>query len=201
MRALLSVPLIALLAALGACAHAPLVGPNTVEPMEPGAYAKLMRANTLRTDQYSGFYQTFQADVTIMTTEVQNAVLRQQGNFLQWDQRQYQQAREKAVQEANAYAKFFLRFYAPNRDYDDLAKGKTIWKVFLDYSGNRFEGKVTKRMEKLIELQTLFPNMDGFSTAYDVTFNVPMTTLEQGTLKVVLTSGLGQAEFTFPKAK
>jgi hypothetical protein len=109
--------------------------------------------------------------------------------------------REKVVEENGAYAKFLLRFYTPERDYDDLDKPKTIWKTYLDYGGSRFEGKVTKIKDKLVELQTLYPNMDRFSTAYEITFNVPMTTVEQGTSKVTLTSSLGTAEFSFPAAK
>ncbi len=169
--------------------------------MGEGEYLSLLRKNTSRADKYSGFYQTFQADVTILTTEVQSSVLRQKAHFLQWDQKQYQQEREKSLQESNAYAKFFMRFYSPERDYDDLHKGKTIWKVFLEYSGTRFEGKVAKLSDKLIEVKTLFPNMDRFSTPYEITFNVPMTTIEQGTSKLILTSSLGSAEFSFPVGK
>lgn len=183
------------------CAHPPMVGPNGVQPMPENEYVSLMKKNTSRTDQYSGFYQTFQADMTILTTEVQSAVLRQKGNFLQWDQKLYQQEREKSLQESNAYSKFFMRFYSPERDYDDLHKGKTIWKVYLEYSGSRFEGKVAKMSEKFIEVRTLFPQMDRFSTPYEITFNVPMTTVEQGAAKVILTSSLGQAEFQFPVGK
>lgn len=183
------------------CAHTGMVGPNGVQAMPENEYLSLIKKHTSRTDQYSGFYQTFQADMTILTTEVQSAVLRQKGNFLQWDQKQYQQEREKSLQESNAYSKFFMRFYTPERDYDDLHKGKTIWKVYLEYSGSRFEGKVNKMSEKFIEVRTLFPQMDRFSTPYEVTFNVPMTTIEQGSAKVILTSSLGQAEFDFPVSK
>lgn len=188
---------LAFLVLLAGCAHKPVTGPNTVEPLNPAEYARLIRKHTRGTDQYSGFYQTFQADMTILTTEVQSASLRQKGNFLQWDMKQYQAEREKSMQEANAYSKFFLRFFSPEKDYDDLHKGKSIWKVFLEYGGSRFEGKVTKMQEKAVEVATLYPHMDRFSTAYEVTFNVPMTTIEQGASKVILTSSLGQAEFVF----
>jgi hypothetical protein len=164
-------------------------------------YASLIKKHTTRTNQYSGFYQTFQADMTILTTEVQSAALKQRGQFLQWDQRQFQSERDKMVQEAAAYSKFFLRFYSPEHDYDDLNKGKTIWKVYLDYNGSRFEGKVKKLTEKYVELQTIYPYLDRFSTPYEIQFNVPMTTIENGDCKVVLTSSLGTAEFHFPVHK
>ncbi|MGE4130885.1 MAG: hypothetical protein AB7F86_04570 [Bdellovibrionales bacterium] len=186
---------------LAGCASTPKLTSDSIQPMDSDSYIKLIQRNTAHTDQYSGFYQTFQADVTILTTEVQAASLRQKGHFLQWDQRQFQSEREKSLQESNAYSKFFLRFFSPDKDYDDLHKGKTIWKVFLDYSGRRFEGKVAKMSEKMSEVVQLYPHMDRFSTPYEITFNVPMTTIEQGEVKIILTSSLGQAEFSFPVGK
>lgn len=172
-----------------------IVGPSL------GEYASVVKKYTVATNQYSGFYQTFQADMTILTTEMQTASLRQRGGFLQWDQKQYQQEREKMLQEASAYSKFFMRFFSPEREYDDLHKGKSVWKVFLDFNGQRFEGKVKKSSDKFIELKTVYPYLDRFSTPYEITFNVPMSTVEKGESKVTLTSSLGSAEFVFPGAK
>jgi hypothetical protein len=200
MRFHLLMPILALLAAAG-CARNPVINTSQIEPPNATEYNRLLAAQTRKTNQYSGFYQTFQADLTMLTTEVRTAGLRQRAHFLQWDSRQFNMEREKVVEENGAYAKFLLRFYTPERDYDDLDKPKTIWKTYLDYGGSRFEGKVTKIKDKLVELQTLYPNMDRFSTAYEITFNVPMTTVEQGTSKVTLTSSLGTAEFSFPAAK
>ncbi len=183
------------------CAQTPVHNPDIVQPLGENEYGLLIKKNTSRTDQYSGFYQTFQADVTILNTEVITANLRQRGHFLQWDQRTYQAERDKVMQEASAYSKFFLRFYSPENEYDDFHKGKTIWKVYLEYSGSRFEGKVRKMNEKFVEIQTIFPHMDRFSTPYEITFNIPMTTIENGALKVILTSSLGTAEFKFPGSK
>jgi hypothetical protein len=196
---LTAVPGLTAVLGLTACASKPVMSPGTVEPLGQNEYSSLIRRHTSHTDQYRGFYQTFQADMTILTTEVQGASLRQKGNFLQWDSKQYQTEREKTLQESNAYSKFFMRFYSPEKDYDDLHKGKTIWKVFLEFGGSRFEGKVAKMQEKWVEVATLFPHMDRFSTPYEITFNVPMTTVEQGSAKVILTSSLGQAEFSFGK--
>lgn len=189
-----------LLIGLG-CTSAPVNNSNVVQGIPLSEYTSVIRKNTSKTNQYSGFYQTFQADMTILNTEVITAGLRQRGHFMQWDQRQYQTERDKALQDASAFSKFFMRFYAPEKDYDDLHKGKTIWKVYLDYSGSRFEGKVRKMSEKLVELQTLYPQMDRFSTPYEITFNVPMSTIERGGAKVILTSSLGSAEFVFPGLK
>ena len=193
--------LIAALLGLAGCATTQSSDINVVQGISGSEYESLIKKHTTRTNQYSGFYQTFQADMTILTTEVQTAALKQRGHFLQWDQRQYQSERDKMVQEAAAYSKFFLRFFSPDREYDDLNKGKTIWKVYLDYGGSRFEGKVKKLADKYVELQTIYPYLDRFSSPYEIQFNVPMTTVEGGDCKVTLTSSLGTAEFHFPMRK
>lgn len=186
---------------LGGCTHAPANNPNVVQALPPLEYAAILEKNTVKTDKYSGFYQTFQADVTELNTEVLTAIAQQRGAFMQWERGEYQRERERTLQEANAFSHFFMRFYSPERDYDDLTKGKTIWKIYLKYGSSRFEGKVTKMPGKFVEIKDIFPNFDRFSTPYDVTFNVPMSTIERGQVTVVLTSSLGSAEFTFPKQK
>lgn len=187
--------------ALAACASRTPKAENGMSPPTQEEYAAAINKHTVRTNQYAGFYQTFQADMTILSTEMQSEALRQRAYFMQWDTKQLQTEKEKILQDATAYARFFLRFYSPEREYDDLHKGKTIWKVYLDYGGQRFEGKVRKMTEKFVELQTLYPHLDRFSTPYEITFNVPMSRVETGPSKVVLTSSLGSAEFSFPMAK
>lgn len=186
--------------ALASCAQAP-ISSSGLNPLPRAQYASLIKRNTANTNQYSGFYQTFQADVTILTSEVQAESLKQKAEFLQWDGRIYQNEREKMLQEASAYSKFFLRFFSPEQSHDDLDKVKSMWKIYLDYGGNRFEGKVRKVSDKLADVQNLYPHVDRFSSIYEVSFNVPMTTLEQGSATFSLTSSLGSAKFTFPNPK
>jgi hypothetical protein len=185
----------------GACAHQSLPVTDGVTPLERNEYNEIIRKATVKTTHYAGLYQTFQADMTILSSEVQTAILRQRAYFLQWDQKQFQSEREKMLQENSAYSKFFLRFFSPEHEYDDLHKGKTIWRVYLEMNNQRFEGKVKKMTEKFVELQTIFPHMDRFSTPYEITFNVPMATVERNDCKVILTSSLGNAQYAFPMQK
>lgn len=183
------------------CAHQMPPVENGVTPLSERDYAEILRKTTVKTNQYAGLYQTFQADMTMETSEMQTAALRQRAYFLQWDQKQFQMEREKVLQDNSAYSKFFLRFFSPEHDYDDLHKGKTIWRVYLELNGQRFEGKVRKLTEKYVELQTIYPHLDRFSTPYEISFNVPMVTVEKADAKVTLTSSLGSAQYTFPMQK
>ena len=193
--------LLPLLFFLSACASQQTHTVNGIEAMSHTGYASMMKKNTVKTNQYSGFYQTFQADMTIMTSELQTEMLKQRAQFMQWNQQTYQAERDKMLQEASAYSKFFMRFFSPDHEYDDLHKGKTIWRVYLDFNGTRFEGKVRKISDKYVELTNIYPHLDRFSTPYEISFNVPMSTIEAGPSKVTLTSSLGSAEFKFPKDK
>lgn len=189
------------IAMLAGCAHQTLPVAGGVTPLAENEYAAIIRKATVKANQYAGLYQTFQADMTIESNEVQTAGLRQRAYFLQWDQKQFNTEHEKILQENSAYAKYFLRFFSPEHEYDDLHKGKTIWRVYLEMNGQRFEGKVKKLADKFIEVQAIYPHMDRFSTPYEITFSVPMSTVEQTGSKVTLTSSLGNAQYVFPMQK
>src|SRR4051794_481882 len=105
-----------------ACTHAAPTPDNTIKPSDVDEYRGVIQRHTVKTNQYSGFYQTFQADMTILSSEVQIASLRQKGGFMQWDEKQFQAERDKIVQDNSAYSHFFMRFYTPEHDYDDLHK-------------------------------------------------------------------------------
>src|SRR4051812_40697347 len=99
--------------------------PDGVESVGNKEYAAIVKSNTSSVDKYSGFYQTFQADMTIESTEMQTAALKRRASFQQWDRKQFTAEHEKMTQDATSYAHFFLRFFSPERDYDDLAKDKS----------------------------------------------------------------------------
>lgn len=171
------------------------------KPLSDGEYKSLIADHTTSTNRYSGIYQTFQGDMTILNSTVRAAIVQRRSDFLQWDNKRYQQEREKAFQEMSAFATFFLRYYSPENDYDDLHKPNTIWKVYLEFNGQRYEGKVKKLTDKLIEVQRIYPRFDRFSTPYEITFNIPMSSVEQASCRVTLTSSLATSVFEFAAVK
>lgn len=163
-------------------------------------YLADLKSLTRSTDQYSGLYQTFQADITFLNTALQTTMVQRQAEFMQWDEKKTQQERERAFQSMAAQTKFFMRFYTPESEYDDFTKGNSMWKIYLEQNGLRHEGKV-KKVDRVSEVQSLYPHSDRFSTPYEVTFNVPTAATESSGAKVTLTSSLGKAEFTFSAGK
>jgi hypothetical protein len=171
--------------------------PSSDTEITQGEYEKVVRTQTRSADKYNGLYQTFQASVTLLSTDLLTAGLNRRSEFLGWDPAKFQKERDRTFQEAAVETKLFLRFYAPENDYNDLHKPNSIWKVYLDHNGKRYEGKVKKLTDKLVELQLLYPHFDRFSTPYEVSFAVPTAAVEATPAKVVLTSSLGAAEFEF----
>lgn len=184
---------------LGSCIHSQKVEtlPDSVTDVNEAEYIKVLNANTRSNRQYEGFYQLFQVNVTRLTSEVQNLLLQRKGFFYQWSRQQFLQEKQNDLKARSTEAQFFVQFFTPDVLYDDLNKPKTIWRLYLEWNGQRFEGQVKKINAKPIEIQSLYPSYDRFSTPYMVTFQVPMNAVEQSNARVVLTSSIGQAEFLY----
>jgi hypothetical protein len=189
-----SLSLIFLAFSLGHCASKPT---QTVGAIPPAEYEKLARALTQKTSQYDGFNQTFQAGATLMTTAMHTAALARRADFQKWDANKLQQERDRTFQNIASSTKVFIRFYTPNSDYDDLHLPKSMWKVYLEHEGKRYEAKIEKTKDKLAELTLLYPDFDRFNTGYEATFSVPTSAIEAGQSILTITSSLGQANFSF----
>lgn len=184
---------------LGSCVHSKKVEnmPESVEDVNVAEYTKVLAANTKSSRQYEGFYQLFQVHVTRLNSDVQNLLIQRKAFFYQWSRQQYLQEKQNDLKLRSTEAQFFVQFFTPDIIYDDLNKPKTIWRLYLEWNGQRFEGQVKRISAKPIELQSLYPGFDRFSTPYMVTFQVPMNAVEQSNSRVLLTSSIGQAEFVF----
>lgn len=179
------------------CASSPPVSPEAIPPLFDAKYQPYVDRNTISKKAYDGFYNTFQASMTLLTSELAGLLLQRRGHFLQWDTETAREEREKMFQENSSYSKAFLAFFSPENDYDDLNDPDSIWKVYLVHQGTRYQGQVKKDKSKFVELKEIYPHFNRFSTPYIVTFNVPMTAIENDPITIILTSSLGQAEFEF----
>lgn len=184
---------------VGGCSTTPKVSnlPDSIEDVNESSYLKNLTDNTRSSRKYEGFYQLFQVHVTRLTSQVQDMVLQRKGHYYQWSRQQYLQEKQADMKLRSTEAQFFLQFFTPDVIYDDLNKPRTIWRVYLEWNGQRYEGTVKKVIAKPVEIQALYPSFDRFSTPYMVTFQVPMNAVEQSPARVVLTSSIGQAEFLY----
>jgi hypothetical protein len=160
-------------------------------------YTRQIHDVSLSQKSYDGFQQTFEATVTPMNREITRLVLGKKGEVLGWTPQRLEKEVNEAQEKMLTHSLFFLRFYAPNSDYNDLHKPNSIWKIYLILGNQRFEGEVKKDFSKLAQLQSLYPYFDRFSTGYEITFPVGQSALENQHYEILLTSSLGQAQFQF----
>lgn len=162
-----------------------------------GNYMDVIEKYTDKTRRYSGFYNTMDMEATVINSSVAEAQLGQSSMLYQWDDKKF--AEEKAKYEArlNKETEIFLSFFTPEKKNDDLFKENTIWKIFLDIDGKRFEGKAKKIKLQLAEIEGLYPYHNRFYTPYSVTFPIPMKSIEGKALKMTITGAVGSGELNF----
>ncbi len=186
MVALSALLFVCLLMQLG-CANKPTAtagGDAGADPMASEAeldargYNDLILRNTRHDQQYDGVYNKFEVYATFLNSRVQTAVLKKKGEAFQWSAKQLQTEREKLFQENSTQTKFALSFYVPSVRLNDLNKGSSIWKVYLEAGGQRYEGKASRRTTKLEDIISMFPYHNRWSTAYELVFTVPLSGVE-----------------------
>lgn len=151
---------------------------------------------------YAGFYNNFEYRATIHNSTVRSALLQKQNQHYQWDRERFLKERDKSDQEMASETTVFLSFYTPDRHNDNLVDAKkSIWKIYLDAGGRRYEGKAKKLRSLLAELQTLYPYHTRWNTPYVVTFPVPTNAIESQEAVVTVTGPLGTKSVKFSAAK
>lgn len=160
-------------------------------------YLDRIERNTKTVTHYEGFYNKFQAFATFQNTDVQTFILQKRSSVYQWDIATAQKEREKLFQENSTQTQFFLTLYTPSPRLNDLHKSTSIWKLYLEVNGQRYEGKALRHNGKLEDIQAIFPHFNRWSVAYDLIFTTPLGMVEKHPAKLILTSTQGTASFDF----
>lgn len=195
MKRLLALSLLVIVACTSQAPKENLVQPTAEAP--PANFQQLVSKYTRFARKYDGFYETYRAHVTYLTPEIREAQLKERASFMEWDSQKIQSERDRANQEMSTQTVFFLQFFSPDPDFDDLNKQNTIWHVYLEINGRRFDAKVKKYKHKLIEIRALYPEFDRFSTPYELAFNVSTRDAIRHPVKMVIASSVGDSEFVF----
>lgn len=197
MRSLLS--LVLLFAFVGCSSKG--TNPNGVPIISQSEYEKRAEAFTQRTEKYSGLMNTMHMSATLINSQTAEAQLLQKSRLYQWDQATFDKEKEKAATDLNKVTQVFVSLYTPERKHDDLHKSQTLWKIFLDANGRRWEGKAVKIKLLTNEVQALYPDHTRFATPYMVTFPVPVTSIESHPIKLTLTGSVTSATVQFQGAR
>lgn len=162
-------------------------------------YADIVKKWTVKNVYYSGFYNAYEFHATLLNTEMSEAKVRFQALYSQWSSEKLNSELEKATQGLNYDTYVFLSFFTPSSKDNNLSKKGSIWTVFLEAGGRRYEGVVLKNTDHPTELMRLYPYHNRWSTPYLIKFRVPVSVIQSSPSKITLSGPLGTAEMAFNK--
>lgn len=177
--------------------------PETESPVVIGTrmnsadYQKLVSNHTKREQKYDGFYNTLDVSATFLNSDVQTAILQKKAETLQWQNATAQAEREKLFQQNSNSTQFFVSFFIPTRRLNNLDKPDSVWKVYMEVGGQKYEGQATKNKEALETLQATYPQHSRWSIPYIVSFKIPLSQVEKQTVKLVFASSVAQSALQF----
>ena len=147
---------------------------------------------------YKGLYNTLQASATLHNTQVSMTLMDQKARVFQWDQGKYDAQRLVTQEKLAKETEIFLSFFTPEKKHDDLNKNPSVWKVFLDVNGHRYEGKATKIKLQTVEVHDLYSYHTRFATPYQLIFPISVRLVENYPSKLTLTGPVGSSTLNFP---
>jgi hypothetical protein len=182
---------------LSACAGRE-INPSGLKLVSESDYREIIDTYTDKIETYSGLYNSLTLSATLLNSNVILSQVDQYARHYNWDPPKYNAERSVAQDRLIQSSEVFVSFYTPERKHDNLSKYDSIWKVFLDVDGRRYEGKISKMTQQTVELQKLYDHHTRFSTPYKLTFPVSMKKIENFPVKLVLTGPAGSAQLNFP---
>jgi hypothetical protein len=189
--------LLTLSAVFAGCANRPIPGPG-IETLSESQYEDQIEPYTQRTQKYEGIMNVLTFSATLLNTKVMQAQLMQKARLYQWDASTLSSETQKANEDMSKNAQIFVSFYTPERKHDDLHKNKTLWKIFLDVDGHRYEGHATKIKLLTNEVQALYPDHNRFSTPYMLSFPISIKSIDGKSVRLTITGTVASASVDFP---
>lgn len=188
--------LIGLFLMLASCAsHQPSTTSGYFKSAED--YEEIVEKHTDKIRRYSGFYNTLDIEATVLSPAMSYAQVAKQAELLIWDSTRTSDEKARTESRLSRETEVFMSFFTPDRKNNDLIKNNSMWKIFLDVEGRRYEGKINKVKLQLTEIQALYPYHNRFYTPYSVTFPVSMKSIEGKPLKMTITGALASGTLEF----
>ena len=173
----------------------------TETPSTPDDYIKVIDTFSDGEVEYVGAYNQFKYRATLMNNTIQNAIIDRKSSLYLWDDVKKQQELSSLQADNNTTTKVFLSFFTPARRDDNLSTPKTIWALYLETPQGRYTGVAKRVRTSPTELMTIYPHHNRFTTAYNVEFPVPLSSVEGQPLKLTITGPLGTKSIQFAAVK
>lgn len=160
-------------------------------------YFQNLEKHTQRRQVYEGFNAVLDVSASLLTPTVSRGQLDHRARMYQWTEDQYTKELETLSKNQSTQTEVFLSFYTPERKHDDLHRPKTLWKIFLDVNGRRYEGKVEKMKSVLADVRSVYPHHNRWSSAYQARFNIPTQESSSAVATLTLTGPVGSTQIEF----
>lgn len=201
-RALFLTAIVALSMSLVGCATDTMLKgePRPAEgtqPPTPEIYERAIEKYSAGDTEYAGLYNNFEYKATLMNSSIRDVISLKLAYNYQWDTAKAAIEREKSNQEMASSTKVFFAFFTPDLRNDNLNDFKSIWKVYIDAGGRRYEGKVKRISMLLAELQAMYPYATRWTTPYEAIFDVPTAAIESQKSTFTITGPLGTRNVEF----
>ncbi len=189
---------------IGACASSDKAGePGGSNQMLPkgstsNPYLLVLEPFSAGEAEYDGLYNQFTYRATLVNSPVREALLLKEAEYFKWDPQQLFDAKAKAQEKMATSTEVFMSFFTPERQNDNLTDSKSIWRVYLDLNGKRYEGVPRKARKAFAEIQALYPYHTRWNTPYLVDFPVPTLQAQGGVATYIVTGPLGAQEIKIP---
>lgn len=171
----------------------------TTHPHSEGRseYNDKIENNSAGDKQFAGLYHNFEFRSTLLTQDVTRTIHKRMNKIYEWDESTSNEKWQKMENDLQEKTTIWLSFFTPEGKNDNLANKVSIWKIYLDANGTRYEGRARKANKNLSEAKTLFPYHTRWATAYYVDFEVPTAQIEADNLNLIITGPLGRREVSF----
>lgn len=179
------------------CSSPQKMGATVGQQLSDREYNDLYMSYTKNDKKYSGFNQDYDVSVTLVSSELQTAILQRKSNTYLWDENEAQTERESLFQENSNSTKFIVVLFTPKTRLSDLDKPNSIWKMYLDVNGERYKGTAKKIKDPIEKILPIYPSHNRFSVVYEVVFKVPLKSAEEYPMQFTITSSLGTSDFEF----
>ncbi len=171
--------------------------PTGIPEVSVSEYESIIESKTKKKEIYDGFYNQVTVEGTWLDSTVTEANLSHSARLFQWDEQKYKDEKTKAISKHSSSTEFFISFYTPERKQNDLSKPKSMWKIFLDINGQRYEGKATKVKSSVSEVQVMYPYFNRWSVPYLVTFPVATALTENKPASLTFTGAISTSQLKF----
>jgi hypothetical protein len=180
------------------CATTPGTGAGSDAPISaPMSYDQKLEKYSAGDSEYSGFYNNFEYKATLLNSFERDVIFTREAESYQWDKDKQALERAKINKDVGTGTQVFVSFFTPDHANDNLTDFKSIWKVYLDVGGQRYQGKIKRLRSLLVELQAQYPYHTRWNTPYLVTFPVPTATVETQPSTLTITGPLGTRAVSF----